>query len=242
VADAQFESRRLAELYDPLDPDRSDLDVYSALLVELGASRVLDIGCGTGTFACMLADRGFDVVGLDPAGACLDVARKKPGADRVRWVHGDAAALPPLQVDAATMTGNVAQVFVSDQEWAEVLAATGRALRSRGHLVFESRVPEAQAWREWNREATLIRAEIVGVGCVERWVEVTDVRPGIVSFRSTFVFEADGATCTSNSTLRFRSREELASSLANAGFEIQDVRDAPDRPGKELVFVAQLPG
>ena len=45
-------------MYDPLDPDRSDLDVYETIVDELGARRVLDTGCCTGTLACRLARRG----------------------------------------------------------------------------------------------------------------------------------------------------------------------------------------
>jgi 2-polyprenyl-3-methyl-5-hydroxy-6-metoxy-1,4-benzoquinol methylase len=55
VVDAHFSERRLAEVYDPLDPDRSDLDAYVAMVDEFGAHSVLDIGCGTGTLACPLA-------------------------------------------------------------------------------------------------------------------------------------------------------------------------------------------
>lgn len=44
------------------------------------------------------------------------MAREKEGADRVTWIHGDVSALPPLHVDAAVMTGNVAQVFPDDDE------------------------------------------------------------------------------------------------------------------------------
>jgi hypothetical protein len=61
VADALFAEPRLAELYDPLDPDRSDLDVYAATARESGAVTVLNIGCGTGTFACLLAEAGLAV-------------------------------------------------------------------------------------------------------------------------------------------------------------------------------------
>ena len=76
-------------------------------------------------------------------------------------------------------------------------------------------------------------------GRVESWVEVTECRGELVTFRSTLVF-AD-ATITSESTLRFRGRDEVAADLVAAGFVVEDVRDAPDRPGRELVFVASRP-
>jgi SAM-dependent methyltransferase len=239
VADAHYENPRLASIYDPLDPDRKDLDVYAALVDELEARSALDIGCGTGTFACLLARRGLDVVGLDPAAASLDVARAKPGADRVRWIHGDAMAMPPLQVDVATMTGNVAQAIVTDDGWKTTLTSVGRALRPGGRLVFESRTPEDQAWARWTPGQSRLRAETVDAGIVESWVEVTDVQGALVSFRTTFEFERDGAVLTSDSTLRFRSRDELATSLSEADFAVREVRDAPDRPGREFVFIAQ---
>lgn len=60
-----------------------------------------------------------------------------------------------------------------------------------------------------------------------------------VSFRGTYRFERDGRELVSDSTLRFRSRHEIADSLGTAGFAVGEVRDAPDRPGRELVFVAR---
>jgi len=69
VADEGFRHPRLAAIYDALDPDRSDLNLYVGIVAELGARRVLDVGCGTGTLALMLADRGRDVVAVDPAAA-----------------------------------------------------------------------------------------------------------------------------------------------------------------------------
>ncbi len=239
MADAVFEKPRLAEIYDPLDPDRSDLDVYAAMAEEFGALSVLDVGCGTGTLACMLAARGLEVVAVDPATASLDVARRKPGAGRVRWLRADATALPSLQVDLVTMTGNVAQVFLTDQEWAATLRAVREALRPGGRLVFESRDPARKAWLEWNQDQTCRRVVIPGVGPVETWTDLTGVDGSLVRFRTTFVFGSDGAVLTSESTLRFRSRGELADSLAAASLVVDEVRDAPDRPGREFVFVAR---
>ena len=242
MVDASFTDQRLAALYDPLDPDRSDLEVYAAMAAELGARSVLDIGCGTGTFACLLASRGFSVVGLDPALASLDIARAKPFGDRVRWVHGSADALPVLQVDLVTMTANVAQVFLSDEEWSWVLAAAHAALRPGGRLVFETRDPARRAWLEWGRPHSDVQAVVPGVGGVEAWMDVTDVTGDFVTFQSTYVFESDGAVLTSTSTLRFRTRDEVLGSLAEAGFAVDEIRDAPDRPGREFVFVATRSG
>jgi len=239
VVDAIFDEPRLAQIYDQLDPDRSDLDAYVAIVDELGAGSVLDVGCGTGTFACLLARRGIEVIGVDPARASLDVARTKPGADRVRWMHGDATSLPRLQVDLVTMTANVAQVFRTDEAWDSTLCGARAALRPGGHVVFETRDPARQAWLGWNRESSYARTDLPGVGVVETWFEVTDVSGDLVTFRSTFGFEADGATLTSDSTLRFRSRDEIERGLHSAGFEIHDVRDAPDRPHREFVFLAR---
>jgi SAM-dependent methyltransferase len=241
MVDAIFGDGRLAEIYDPLEPERPDLDAYLALAEEIGAHSVLDIGCGTGTFACMLARAGKEVVGLDPAAASVAVARGKVGAEPVRWIEGDVTALPPLQVDLVTMTGNVAQVFLRDDEWTAVLAAARAALRPGGHLVFETRDPARQAWRAWNREETFRRVELARAGVVETWTELTKLAPPFVSFRQTFSFATDGVVLASESTLRFRDRAEIERSLQAAGFDAGEVREAPDRPGLELVFVCRRP-
>lgn len=140
------------------------------------------------------------------------------------------------------MTANVAQVVLTDEDWTTTVAAARTALRHGGRLLFESRRPERQAWREWTRESSSSTADVPGIGPVRTWTQVTDVRGDLVSFRWTFEFARDGAVLTSDSTLRFRGREELENSLAAAGFTVDDVRDAPDRPGLECVVVAGQPG
>ena len=242
MADNVFEHPRLAAIYDALDADRSDLDVYLGIAEEVGARRVLDVGCGTGTFAILLADRGFEVTGVDPALASLDVARAKPGGDRVRWIHGDATSLPRLQVDLATMTGNVAQAIVERADWEATLRGIYDALCPGGYLIFETRDPADRAWEGWNRTASYGVTEIDGIGAVESWHEVTDVNGSLVSFRSTTVFASDSEVLTFDSTLRFREREEVEADLVTNGYVIDDVRGAPDRPGREFVFFARRPG
>ncbi|MFG2647744.1 class I SAM-dependent methyltransferase [Streptomyces sp. NPDC048436] len=241
MADEAYGNPRLAALYDPLDSDRGDLDVYAAVADELRARQVLDVGCGTGTFALLLADRGLAVTGVEPAAASLGVARAKPGSDRVRWIHGDATALPEMRVDLATMTANVAQAIVDPEAWESTLRGIHAALRPGGHLVFETRDPARRAWEEWTWAATHRTVTVDGVGPVETWVDVTDVSLPLVSFRHTFLITATGETLTSDSTLRFRERSEVEASLTAHGYVVDEIRDAPDRPGKEFVFLARRP-
>ncbi|MGE3075962.1 MAG: class I SAM-dependent methyltransferase [Dehalococcoidia bacterium] len=238
MPDQIFANPRLAAIYDAFDGERDDFEAYAAMVEDFGARRVLDIGCGTGSLACLLARRGFELIGVEPALASLKVARAKRFADRVRWIHGTADDVPDIEAHMAVMTGNVAQVFVDDSEWRGTLRAAHRALRPGGHLVFEVRDPARRAWESWTPEKTRHRKTLPGVGSVEAWTEVTEVALPLVSFRHTYVFESDGTTLTSDSTLRFRERTEIEGDLGAAGFTVREVRDAPDRPGLEFVFIA----
>lgn len=67
----------------------------------------LDDGCGNGSFteSLVLRQRPWSVVGVDPAPAQLAFARQRAGTAGVRFLQGDAQALPlpDASVDAAVM-------------------------------------------------------------------------------------------------------------------------------------------
>lgn len=255
----EFDHPLSAAVYDIAEGSREDLDHYAAIVQELGACSVVDIGCGTGVLAILLAGHGYAVTGVDPAGAMLDVARAKAGAEQVRWVHGTAEALPALvqdtrssggqesnrpggkrndlPADLAVMTGNVAQVFLTDEEWLGTLRAIRDVLVPGGHLVFETRIPERRAWEEWAGWGSSAY-HVEGVGEVRDTFELVRVEQPYVTFRSDNTLP-DGTIVPSESTLIFRSMPELERTLLQAGFTIREVRDAPDRPDREWVVLAQ---
>lgn len=148
-----------------------------------------------------------------------------------------------MQADLATMTANVAQAIVDPADWDRTLAGVHGALRPGGRLVFETRDPASRAWEGWTRAATHRSVQTAGVGAVESWTDLVEVDGPLVSFRQTWVFARDGAVLTSDSTLRFRERDEVVAALLEHGYVLEDVLDAPDRQiGREMTFVVRRPG
>jgi ubiquinone/menaquinone biosynthesis C-methylase UbiE len=89
--------------------------VYEDALRHAGlvpGDRVLDLGCGTGVFLRMCADRGADVTGLDAAEGLLAIARERvPEAD-LRL--GDLQALPYPDDSFDLVTGFTSFFFAED--------------------------------------------------------------------------------------------------------------------------------
>ncbi len=236
MVDAQFSDERLARMYDTFDGVRDDLAAYLRIARELKAHSILDVGCGTGVFALLAAATGAEVTGVDPARASIEVAQGRPWSDEVRWLVGTVADAPQGPFDLVTMTGNVAQVFLSDSEWLTTLREVRRRVAPTGHMVFEARRPEAKAWETWAApfEAS---STFAGVGLVHQSRHLLGVDLPRVSFRWRFAFP-DGSVIDSDSTLVFRSEDENRDLLTSAGFSVVEVRQAPDRPNLEHVYIA----
>lgn len=243
--DRHYTDPRLVAVYDAENAARHDTDFYIDLAAELDAERVADLGCGTGVLACDLARRGHRVTGVDPAAAMLAVARTRPGAGEVAWVEGTAADLTSDAFDLVVMTGHVAQVFLDDAEWREVLRHVHRSLRSGGHLAFESRNPATQPWRRWNKVdsfATFLGGD--GTPAFDSWVETVTVEDGLVRFVGHTEFHAPEEEHATESTLRFRTLDELVDDLEASGFEVVgafgDWQGGPLLPASaEMIFVAE---
>jgi SAM-dependent methyltransferase len=215
--DAIFTDPRLAAVYDAANPSRDDIESYLRLAGDTPI-RVLDLGCGTGVLAVDLAERGHLVTGLDPAAAMLEIARRRPGGQGVRWIEADARRFAlDERFDLAVMTGHAFQVFLEAEDLDAVMGAVRDHLAPGGRFAFESRNPLVRAWDDWNPDATRERLEIGGGDAVDVFYRVTDERDGLVTFETHHRF-ADGTTGVSPSTLRFLLQPEIAAALAEAGF------------------------
>lgn len=232
-----------AAAYDELNADDDDYRFYADLADVLAAQHVLDLGCGTGTLARLVAAAGRTVIAMDPDVEMLRVARSRPGADAVDWRLGYSDSADPGWADLAVMSGHVAQVFVEDAAWAAVLDDLHRALRPGGTLAFESRNPDARGWERWTRADTL---RTVGTpdGPMEFWHETLAVALPHVTYATYDRNLATGVENHDSEILAFRDMAALRSSLDRAGFEVVVLygdwsRTPVTETSRELIVVAE---
>ena len=231
--------------YDELNPADDDYRFYAALAASAGVSRAVDLGCGTGTLARMLASGGATVTGVDPDPDMLRVARSKDLDDRVDWRLGHSDAIEPGSAELAVMSGHVAQVFTEDSTWLVALRDLHRALVPGGLLAFESRNPAARKWEDWTRELTLRTVETPD-GAVEFWHETVDVDLPLVGYDTLTRNLRTGQATVNRDVLAFRDEPALRSTLEHADFDVQHVygdwdRTASAADSPELIVIARRP-
>ena len=144
----------LTPLYDTLvaltlrEREVRDRLVRQAALVP--GCRVLDVGCGTGTLALLLAaaEPSATVVGLDVDARILDLARGKAerAGARIEWVQGSATAppLPPASFDR--VVSSLVLHHLTTEEKRQALEAMFHRLRSGGTLHLVDFGPPHTTW------------------------------------------------------------------------------------------------
>ena len=217
---------RIAEYYDVLHDD-VDYSAECALLERVFTrflrrrpATVLDLGCGTGNHALVLAGRGFRVTGIDASQDMVRVARKKArGRSNAAFVRADMRRFDlQRRFDAAICMDGAFTHLLTDRDLLAHLRTVRRQLTSDGVYVFEFAQP--------------LRVETEGPGWIyheppDRIIWLYDLaldprRLLLTSKNRFFAFDGDRLRRTfvdANST-RLTSVPHLRRALARAGFRI----------------------
>ncbi len=142
-AEVAYES--IAPVYDQFTAHH-DYESRIAMLLELaaenglrkGASRVLDVACGTGKSFRPLLDRGWEVTGCDISASMVALAREKSG-DRVPVEVVDMREMPVLgSFDIAFCIDDAIQYLHSAEELTTALRRVAANLEPDGLLILDS--------------------------------------------------------------------------------------------------------
>lgn len=112
---------------------------------ELQGRRVVDVGCGDGALACVMASRGADVAGVDPDPAMLAAAQSRAARAGVRasFLEGRVEQLPFPDASVDVVVSVTVLCFVPDA--AGAVREMARVLRPGGRLV----IGELGRWNLW---------------------------------------------------------------------------------------------
>ncbi len=209
-----------AALYDAENGWGPDDDFYRKLAAETGGP-ILDLACGTGRLARVLAADGHRVVGLDLAPAMIARARALDPGGAVEWHEGDAAGFAlDRRFRLIVMTAHAFQHLIGATAQAALFACVGRHLAADGIFAFETRNPGRQDYAGgpgftfWRRFADPVR------GWVEVWV-ASDFDAVLGVDRVTLVRRfADGTERCSTAELQFTDARALDERLAAAGLAV----------------------
>jgi len=139
--ESYFDEHYLLE-YEPIftaERDRREAARLLDILELPSGARILDVPCGQGRHAHLLAEAGFDVDGLDYSADLLDRARARGTGARLRYTRGDMRKLPARwtgRFDAVLNLFTSFGFFLNPADDARVIAEFARVLAPGGTLVW----------------------------------------------------------------------------------------------------------
>ena len=109
---------------------------------------VLDIGCGPGNFTFVLAEAGFNTIGLESYAALVELAREKRRAKRLAnlaFRHGDLADGAGIREASFDEVVSIHSLYVHPQP-ETLLRETYRILKPGGHAIFVNHTRQVAQW------------------------------------------------------------------------------------------------
>lgn len=138
-AEAYDQMRELQFYYHYIDFKTAQPEIpfiEAALSLEPGA-RILDLGCGNGRHAILLAQKGYRVTGVDYSEEALEMAREEAGRQglEVIFCRQDMRTLDEVSSYDAVLMMDCAFGLFDDNENEDILARVARALKPGGGLI-----------------------------------------------------------------------------------------------------------
>ncbi len=102
---------------------------------------ILDLGCGTGGHALILAEKGYEVAGVDLSREMLEVARKKAKERRlnIEFIQGDIRNMGLNQkFDAVISMFAVISYQITNEDLMSVFKTASRHLKKNGLFIFDA--------------------------------------------------------------------------------------------------------
>ena len=223
-SDASFFDHAYYRLLAPFHTEagtRRETGAIRELLGLAQSDRILDLGCGWGRHAELLADAGHDVLGLDLSTDLLGRVRSRGGPDGRERVSGSLALVAgdmlrlPLADEGFDVVLNLATslgLFLDDRTATRALTEARRVLRAGGRLLLEGMHREEVEPEFAHRD---------------RWVleDGTEVRvrrrldPAGVS-HEVLRWEGPEGTGEKRHSLRLRTGDEVLTLLQAAGLDV----------------------
>lgn len=207
-------------VYDQVNRWAKDDEFFFELLKKVNVKRIADLGCGTGRLTTHFAKAGYHITAVDPNEEAIEYAKNKEVQGEVTWLVGDSSILEANTYDAVIMTANVAQVFLTDEDWSQVISDAFRALKPAGHFIFDTRNPLARIWEQWEKDITPdVAVHPVSGEPLEIWTEYEGFNEDIFTFYETVKnAHTNEVLIREQMRLRFRTQEEINESVQQVGF------------------------
>lgn len=214
-----YEEARLAALYDAFNP-WDDQDAFYLEQARRTGGPVLDLGCGTGRLAVHIAEEtGLAVTGVEPGTGMFEVARARPGSNRVDWIHASGETFEvPTRFPFGYMTGHAFQAVHTSEAATALLANVARHLTPEGRFIFETRNPLDRAWDRWTGDRTVVDTE--EHGALQESYEVAELPDGLIALTHHIRLLDRDEELLGHSRLRFPTRATVEAECDAAGLEL----------------------
>ncbi|HEY1953622.1 MAG TPA: class I SAM-dependent methyltransferase [Gemmatimonadaceae bacterium] len=239
--ESAFDDHYLLE-YGPLFTPASDRQQTARLLDLLGlpvGARLLDVPCGQGRHAHLLAEAGYNVDGLDYSRELLAVARTRGTGPMLRYTRGDMREMPARwksRFDAVLNLFTSFGFFAHPSEDVRVVREFARVLKPGGLVIWHGGSRDgvmarflARDW--WTSGNTLFAQE-----------REFDSLSGVLTVTSTW--KRGSRTGTREHRLRLYTATRLSELFADAGLVVEQAYDgftekALTRTASEMLLVAR---